>query len=51
MVPFYNDADTWLKSYETFSLGWPYMYVPVLCGVSRCPDDLCKRAKLSRFLT
>src|SRR6218665_1963530 len=26
-------------------------FVLVLCGVSRCPDDLCKSAKLSQFLT
>src|SRR6218665_3006124 len=26
-------------------------FVPVLWSVSRCPDDLCKIAKLSRFLT
>jgi len=26
-------------------------FVPVLWGVSRCPDDLCKIAKLSRFFT
>src|SRR6218665_484225 len=26
-------------------------FVPVLWGMSRCPDDLCKIAKLFRFFT
>ena len=41
---------TYLQYRVTIRPGFPG-FVPVLWGVSRCPNDLCKRAKQSRFFT